>query len=410
MFKKYFGYTEIGIISYWTLPYSIKFLFAPVVDCLFIKSLGKRRSWILPSQILTSILLYILSLHLEEFINERKIFMLTASLFVVILWCAIQDIAVDGWWVTIVKPENLVHAGSAQLIGLEIGGFISTTVFIALNSVEFWNNYIYSIPHSEPILNEISYMKGWAVIFILVSFYTYLFIDEKNDRVKLDDLEVPSIKSCYIIVLDMIKNKQLQITFWILLSLRMFSLVNEYIGKIHLIDDLHYSQSKFSIILLISFPLSLIASTLIAKLSHINMIYVMVFFTLLKWLNDIFMINVVFYYITDGFYYDIFLCITIITQSCITCCIFSAGALYGNSIVDPRIASTQLTFFNSMQNTWYNIPKIYTFLIVDRFGVYIPNFVMWTFGIIVWLLLLKTSNNSDLHKKLDVDENHFKSD
>ena len=410
MFKKYFGYTEIGIISYWTLPYSIKFLFAPVVDCLFIKSLGKRRSWILPSQILTSILLYILSLHLEEFINERKIFLLTASLFVVILWCAIQDIAVDGWWVTIVKPENLVHAGSAQLIGLEIGGFISTTVFIALNSVEFWNNYIYSIPHSEPILNEISYMKGWAVIFILMSVYTFIFSSEKKDRVKIEEHESANIKSWFFIIFMMIKNKQLQMTFLIILSLRLFSSLNEFVGKIHLIDDLHYSQSKISIILIICFPLSIISSGLMMKLSHMNMLFVLVIFVLLKWISDIFTINVVLYNITNWVYYDIALWFTLWIGTWINWWIFTAGASYGNNIVDPRIASTQLTFINSLLSTWYNIPKIYTYLIVEKFGVYTPNLIMWILGIIIWLLLSKVSNRPDLHQKLDVDEIHFKSD
>ena len=233
--------------------------------------------------------------------TKEKIFMLTASLFVVILWCAIQDIAVDGWWVTIVKPENLVHAGSAQLIGLEIGSFISTTVFIALNSVEFWNNYIYSIPHSEPILNEISYMKWWAIIFLLMSAYTFIFSSEKKDRVKVEEHESANIKSWYRIIFMMIKNKQLQMTFLIILSLRLFSSLNEFVGKIHLIDDLHYSQSKISIILIICFPLSIISSGLMMKLSHMNMLFVTVIFVLLKWISDIFTINVVFYNTVKAF-------------------------------------------------------------------------------------------------------------
>ena len=50
--KKKFTYSEIGVISWWCIPYTIKFLFAPFVDTYFIKLLGKKRSWILPTQIL----------------------------------------------------------------------------------------------------------------------------------------------------------------------------------------------------------------------------------------------------------------------------------------------------------------------------------------------------------------------
>jgi PAT family beta-lactamase induction signal transducer AmpG len=46
----------IGLISYATLTYSLKFLWSPLVDQLrlpFLSKLGQRRSWLLAAQIIT---------------------------------------------------------------------------------------------------------------------------------------------------------------------------------------------------------------------------------------------------------------------------------------------------------------------------------------------------------------------
>jgi PAT family acetyl-CoA transporter-like MFS transporter 1 len=48
------------------------------------------------------------------------------------------DIAVDGWALTLLSPANLSYASTAQTIGLAVGYTMSFTVFLALNSVEFW--------------------------------------------------------------------------------------------------------------------------------------------------------------------------------------------------------------------------------------------------------------------------------
>lgn len=63
---------------------------------------------------------------------------LSAIFFVLVLLSATQDIAVDGWALTLLSKGNLTYASTAQTIGLNTGYFISFTVFLALNSNEFW--------------------------------------------------------------------------------------------------------------------------------------------------------------------------------------------------------------------------------------------------------------------------------
>lgn len=60
-------------------------------------------------------------------------------IFVTLVFCsATQDIAVDGWALTLLSEENLSYASTSQTIGLNTGYFLSFTVFLALNSANFW--------------------------------------------------------------------------------------------------------------------------------------------------------------------------------------------------------------------------------------------------------------------------------
>jgi len=62
---------------------------------------------------------------------------ITAVFGSLILAAATQDIAVDGWALTLLSPSNLSYASTAQTIGLGIGNALSFTVFLAFNSVDF---------------------------------------------------------------------------------------------------------------------------------------------------------------------------------------------------------------------------------------------------------------------------------
>lgn len=42
-----------------------------------------------------------------------------------------------GWALTLLSKENLSYASTAQTVGLNTGYFLSFTVFLAFNSVEF---------------------------------------------------------------------------------------------------------------------------------------------------------------------------------------------------------------------------------------------------------------------------------
>lgn len=49
------GFADLALLSLASLPFSLKLLWAPLVDSVFIKSIGRRKSWLIPVQFLTGV-------------------------------------------------------------------------------------------------------------------------------------------------------------------------------------------------------------------------------------------------------------------------------------------------------------------------------------------------------------------
>ena len=54
------SFTSLGIFSMATYPYSLKILWSPIVDSCYSKKIGRRRSWIIPVQLVSGVILIIL--------------------------------------------------------------------------------------------------------------------------------------------------------------------------------------------------------------------------------------------------------------------------------------------------------------------------------------------------------------
>lgn len=60
------SYADQGTFSFAFWPFSIKLLWAPLVDSLFCKKIGKRKSWLIPTQYLLGFSM----IYFSQFINE----------------------------------------------------------------------------------------------------------------------------------------------------------------------------------------------------------------------------------------------------------------------------------------------------------------------------------------------------
>lgn len=110
----------VGLASLLALPWALKFLWAPLVDRHHWPALGPRRSWILPLQGLTVLLLFALAFY----VPSEALLPLFAAVLLANLLAATQDIATDGLAVDLLLPEERGPANGVQVGGYRVGMII----------------------------------------------------------------------------------------------------------------------------------------------------------------------------------------------------------------------------------------------------------------------------------------------
>lgn len=94
--------------------------------------------------------------------------------------CATQDIAVDGWALTMLSEENVDMASVCNAIGQNIGWGVSFILFMALGDAETCNKYFRSTPSDIPIVTLGGFMNAFGWIFVTVTLLVWIFKRESR--------------------------------------------------------------------------------------------------------------------------------------------------------------------------------------------------------------------------------------
>ncbi len=124
----------IGMSTLLASPWMFKFLWAPVIDMKWNRSIGRRRTWIIPLQVL--LLTAIISA--SESI-DISIYLLAVNILVMNIAAAAQDCAVDGLAVDILSENELGYGNSAQVVGYKAGMIISGGLLVWLSGFFGWS-------------------------------------------------------------------------------------------------------------------------------------------------------------------------------------------------------------------------------------------------------------------------------
>lgn len=117
------GLTEIGLFALIGLPYTWKFLWAPLADRYWFARLGRRRTWMLGSQLaLIPCIAFLPQLNPESHLQ-----LIAAACAVIAFLSATQDIALDAYRREILPDEELgfgnsIHVNAYRISGLVPGG------------------------------------------------------------------------------------------------------------------------------------------------------------------------------------------------------------------------------------------------------------------------------------------------
>ena len=109
--------TGVGLASALALPWSLKILFAPLVDRYGGSRLGRRRAWILPLQL--GLLACCAAASLVP--PEDGLVPILLLVFDMNLFAATMDIAVDGLAIDVLEEGELGQGNVAQVVGYKAG-------------------------------------------------------------------------------------------------------------------------------------------------------------------------------------------------------------------------------------------------------------------------------------------------
>jgi len=253
LLKSHMSYGQIGIFSLASYPYSLKLLWSPIVDACWTPRLGRRKSWILPIQMLSGLGMIWLGANVKAMLvsagadGGSGVWNFTGWWFFLVFMCATQDIAVDGWALTLISPQNLSYASTAQTVGLTAGQFMSYTVFLAFNSPDFANKWFRSSPSADGVMTLGGYLTFWGWAYLLVTMGLALL--KKEEKTKNED----GIWDVYKVMWGVLKLKNIQTIIIIHLIAKIGFQANDAVTNLKLLDK-GFSQEDMALTVLIDFP------------------------------------------------------------------------------------------------------------------------------------------------------------
>jgi PAT family beta-lactamase induction signal transducer AmpG len=124
----------IGLYSLVGLPYAFKFLWSPLMDRFVPPFLGRRRGWMIITQ-----LLLILTISTMGFFNPASMPILIATMAVALaFFSASQDIVLDAYRTEYLKPEERGAGAGVWVMGYRVAILVSGALALILSDYVSW--------------------------------------------------------------------------------------------------------------------------------------------------------------------------------------------------------------------------------------------------------------------------------
>ena len=256
LLKNYLSYGQIGVFSLAIYPFSLKLLWSPIVDAVWSRRVGRRKSWILPIQTISGFSLIYLGGQIDEMMvaagadSGAGVWNFTGWWFMLVFLCATQDIAVDGWAISLLSIQNIAYASTAQTVGITAGSFLSHTVFLALQAPDFANHWFRNVPKEVGLLTLGGYMTFWGWAYLIVTLGLALFKKENKDTTREGIMEV------YRSMWAVLKLPNIITIVIIHLIAKLGFVTAEAVTNLKLLDK-GFGQANLALVVLIDFPFEL---------------------------------------------------------------------------------------------------------------------------------------------------------
>lgn len=130
--------SDIGLLAAVGTPYTLKFLWSPILDWFVPPFLGRRRGWLLISQLM--VIGALLGLATANPGGNATVFALWALL--VAFTSATQDIVIDAYQIEILPPEQYGLGNQFYILGYRIGMIVASSgALILADHISWWGVY-----------------------------------------------------------------------------------------------------------------------------------------------------------------------------------------------------------------------------------------------------------------------------
>jgi PAT family acetyl-CoA transporter-like MFS transporter 1 len=214
-----------GTFNFAFYPFSLKLIWAPLIDALYSDRFGRRKSWLVPIQLSAAGIFLLLSFFVESFIAASRVILLTAIFFGIVFLTATQDICVDGLAVSLFTATNPQWASTSQTVGQTMGRFFGFSFLLALESANFTNRFIRAPlslpPQTSGLFSLEQFVRFAALAFLVVTTCLIVFFREKKEVSIVNGEETSrlSLFQTYLSILKLFKKKCIrELTFISLLA------------------------------------------------------------------------------------------------------------------------------------------------------------------------------------------------
>ena len=340
-------YDQMGGFSFVLYPFSLKLFFAPLEDSFYFKKFGKRKSYIIPMQYMLSFTFFLSSFYLEDLINSKQIIGLTFLGIFLNALAALQDIAVDGWVITLLERSHVGWGSVCQSVGQSLGVVFGSTIFIQLNSLKFCNRFLYSSPQEEPLVSLQGFMIMISILILLINLCIHFLIREKPVKEKNIIPLTQILKS----LLGFYKNKNLRylvkmqllwnIGFVTIISTTKIKIMNQGLDK-------EFLSSISSAMIFVALITSFLVGKYVVQGKEMSF-FIKVYSV--RFLENILMFMFILFLTkerAESFSY-IYVLLSILSTAQTTARFVNSGG-FNNRISEEDVGGSYLTFLNSMDN------------------------------------------------------------
>jgi MFS transporter, PAT family, solute carrier family 33 (acetyl-CoA transportor), member 1 len=397
-------YENLSIFSLVSLPFSLKLLWAPLVDSIYISSIGRRKSWLLPIQTLSGLLLIFGSYRITDWIEPSaaipaaegdsisedddhhhhhdhhisNMHQLVSYFLLLYLLMATQDIAVDGWALTLLSKENVAYGTICNAIGQTFGYILANQGVLVFSDPE-WCQQVLKL--ASPLVTLSSFMFFWGILFLCLTLVLFFATETSSPSSTTGDSSgsdtvssVSMICKNYVAIYEICQLPSIQKLLLILFTAKI-SLAPCDAVSVFKLQEYGMPRSDIAILspllLIVSFSLPVLLGPMMAK-QPLEMFWKGL---ILKLCSSI-CIWILFEFLSSSSphpshssshyppfpsYFLVFSSVMIFNEISSNV-IFNSQMSFFSQIADPSIGGTYMTLLNTMANLgskWPNFLSLY---------------------------------------------------